>query len=94
MLYSCDHFVEPAHKLGNIGEHRMIDLIVLPQQQALGRAKRDTLPRSCLECDVRASGTWSHPMARRMRSIRTPCTSSRTPATRPQTPIVIRIVDA
>jgi serine-type anaerobic sulfatase-maturating enzyme len=57
VLYSRDHFVEPAHKLGNIGEHRMIDLILLPQQQALGRAKRDTLPRSCLECDVRASGT-------------------------------------
>jgi serine-type anaerobic sulfatase-maturating enzyme len=52
-LYSCDHFVEPDHKLGNIEEHRMIDLIVLPQQRAFGRAKRDTLPRYCLECDVR-----------------------------------------
>jgi uncharacterized protein len=52
-LYSCDHFVEPAYKLGNIRETRMIDLIVLPQQQAFGQAKRDTLPRFCLECDVR-----------------------------------------
>ena len=32
-LYSCDHFVEPAHKLGNIREDKMIDLIVLPQQR-------------------------------------------------------------
>ena len=31
----------------------MIDLIVLPQQKAFGEAKRDTLPRFCLECDVR-----------------------------------------
>jgi uncharacterized protein len=52
-LYSCDHFVEPRYKLGNIRETRMIDLIVLPQQRAFGRAKRDTLPRFCLECDVR-----------------------------------------
>jgi uncharacterized protein len=52
-LYSCDHFVEPPYKLGNITESRMIDLIVLPQQRAFGRAKRDTLPRYCLECDVR-----------------------------------------
>jgi uncharacterized protein len=52
-LYSCDHFVEPAHKLGNIRDARMIDLIVLPQQRAFGEAKRDTLPRFCRECDVR-----------------------------------------
>ncbi len=52
-LYSCDHFVEPAYKLGNIRENRMIDLIVLPQQKAFGEAKRDKLPRFCLECDVR-----------------------------------------
>ena len=52
-LYSCDHFVEPAYKLGNITESRMIDLIVLPQQQEFGKAKRDTLPQYCLECDVR-----------------------------------------
>jgi uncharacterized protein len=52
-LYSCDHFVEPEHKLGNIRESRMIDLIVLPQQRAFGQAKRETLPRYCRECDVR-----------------------------------------
>jgi uncharacterized protein len=52
-LYSCDHFVEPAYKLGNIREHRMIDLIVLPQQREFGLAKRDTLPPYCRSCDVR-----------------------------------------
>jgi uncharacterized protein len=44
-LYSCDHFVEPGYKLGNIREKKMIDLIVLPQQREFGLAKRDTLPR-------------------------------------------------
>jgi uncharacterized protein len=52
-VYSCDHFVEPAYKLGNIGDRKLIDLIVLPQQQQFGQAKRDTLPRYCRECDVR-----------------------------------------
>jgi len=52
-LYSCDHFVEPAHLLGNIREKKMIDLIVLPQQEQFGQAKRDTLTRYCRECDVR-----------------------------------------
>jgi len=52
-LYSCDHFVEPRHLLGNIEEHRMLDLVASQQQRAFGLAKRDTLPAYCLECDVR-----------------------------------------
>jgi uncharacterized protein len=52
-LYSCDHFVEPRFKLGNIEETHMLELIVLPQQRAFGLDKRDTLPRYCRECDVR-----------------------------------------
>ena len=52
-LYSCDHFVEPAFKLGNIKDKHMIDLIASPQQQRFGLDKRETLPRFCRECDVR-----------------------------------------
>jgi uncharacterized protein len=52
-VYSCDHFVEPRHKLGNIRELPLVDLVALPQQQAFGLAKRDTLPQYCLDCDVR-----------------------------------------
>jgi uncharacterized protein len=52
-LYSCDHFVEPRHLLGNIAETHMVDLLASPQQRAFGAAKRDTLPRYCRECDVR-----------------------------------------
>ena len=52
-LYSCDHFVEPRYKLGNIKEHHMLDLVASQQQRQFGLDKRDTLPRYCLECDVR-----------------------------------------
>ena len=52
-LYSCDHFVEPRHKLGNIQETPMLELVSSEQQRKFGLDKRDTLPRYCLECDVR-----------------------------------------
>ncbi|MFN8471075.1 MAG: anaerobic sulfatase maturase [Anaerolineae bacterium] len=52
-LYSCDHFVEPAYRLGNITETPMADLVASPQQRAFGLAKRDTLPAYCRDCDVR-----------------------------------------
>jgi uncharacterized protein len=52
-LYSCDHFVEPRYKLGNIRETSMLELVSSPEQRRFGLDKRDTLPRYCLECDVR-----------------------------------------
>jgi len=52
-LYSCDHFVEPQFRLGNIKERHMIELVASDQQRAFGAAKRDTLPRYCRECEVR-----------------------------------------
>jgi uncharacterized protein len=52
-LYSCDHFVEPKFRLGNIKEQHMVQLVASDQQRAFGNAKRDTLPRYCRECEVR-----------------------------------------
>lgn len=52
-LYSCDHFVEPEHLLGNINERPLLQLVASPQQRKFGQDKHDTLPRYCLECDVR-----------------------------------------
>jgi uncharacterized protein len=52
-LYSCDHFVEPAYKLGNIAEQDMLEMVASPQQRRFGLDKRDTLPQYCLDCDVR-----------------------------------------
>jgi uncharacterized protein len=52
-MYSCDHFVEPRHLLGNILKVHMLELVSSDQQLAFGNAKRDTLPRYCRECSVR-----------------------------------------
>ncbi len=50
-LYSCDHFVEPEHRLGNILETPMTELAMSARQRRFGEAKRDTLPRMCRECE-------------------------------------------
>lgn len=52
-LYSCDHYVEPDYKLGNIQETHMIELLASPRQVQFGLDKRDTLPRYCRQCEVR-----------------------------------------
>jgi len=52
-LYSCDHFVEPKHLLGNITRTDMVELVTSPKQRAFGRAKLDTLPAYCRSCEVR-----------------------------------------
>ena len=53
-FYSCDHFVDPAHRLGNLRETRLVDLVDSAPQLDFGRAKRQALPRYCRECDVLA----------------------------------------
>lgn len=52
-LYSCDHFVEPRFRLGNILETPMVDMVISGRQRKFGSDKRDRLPRYCRECDVR-----------------------------------------
>lgn len=52
-VYSCDHFVEPAHYLGNMGVVPLSDLVASPKQRQFGLAKRSTLPQYCRQCDVR-----------------------------------------
>ena len=52
-LYSCDHFVEPKHLLGNIARSPMVDLATSERQRSFGRAKLETLPRYCRDCSVR-----------------------------------------
>jgi uncharacterized protein len=52
-VYSCDHFVEPKHRLGNIAKTPLIDLVNSPKQYQFGQDKLSTLPRYCRECDVR-----------------------------------------
>ncbi len=52
-LYSCDHYVYPENKLGNILDDPLASLVATKKQQDFGRAKRDSLPAFCRECDVR-----------------------------------------
>ncbi len=52
-VYSCDHFVDCDHLLGNVGAIDLADLVSSPSQRSFGEAKRRALPRCCLICDVR-----------------------------------------
>ena len=51
-VYSCDHFVFPEYKLGNIRDHSLIDMLYGEQQQEFNRLKHSSLPRQCKECDM------------------------------------------
>jgi uncharacterized protein len=52
-LYSCDHYVYPENKLGNIMDQPLRSLVNSPRQRAFGQDKLSSLPRYCRECDVR-----------------------------------------
>ena len=52
-LYSCDHFVEPLYRLGNIHETHMAQLVGSPRQRKFGLDKRTTLTAQCRNCEVR-----------------------------------------
>ena len=52
-LYSCDHFVEPRFKLGNIHETHMLELVASLEQRRFGQDKRSTLTAQCRNCEVR-----------------------------------------
>jgi uncharacterized protein len=51
-VYSCDHFVEPEHKLGNVKETPLRTLVTSEKQRRFGQSKYDTLPKYCKECPV------------------------------------------
>ncbi len=53
-FFSCDHFVDAEHCLGNIRETSLVELLESQAQRAFGQAKLETLPRYCRECEVRA----------------------------------------
>lgn len=51
-FYSCDHFVDADHRLGNIIEMPLSELLESPAQRSFGRAKSDRLPGYCKQCEV------------------------------------------
>ena len=46
-VYSCDHFVYPEYRLGNINEKELVDMYNSSEQQTYGRDKRDALQMEC-----------------------------------------------
>ena len=52
-LYSCDHYVYPRHKLGNVMNRSLGEMVNSPQQMKFGGDKFDSLPKFCRECEVR-----------------------------------------
>ncbi len=54
-FYSCDHFVDLPHCLGNIRETPLVEMLESRAQREFGRNKWDALPRYCRECEVLSS---------------------------------------
>ena len=54
-FFSCDHFVDQEHYIGNLRERSLVEMLESPAQRAFGQRKQDTLPRECRECQVLAT---------------------------------------
>ncbi len=52
-VFSCDHFVTPEHRLGNLMESPLAELVDSAQAARFGADKSATLPRDCRECRYR-----------------------------------------
>jgi uncharacterized protein len=52
-LYSCDHYVYPRHKLGNVMNQSLGEMVNSPQQVKFGNDKLNSLPKFCRDCEVR-----------------------------------------
>jgi uncharacterized protein len=48
-VYSCDFFVEPRHRLGNIRQEKIINMLNSKKHDEFGKAKA-VLPRKCRFC--------------------------------------------
>lgn len=51
-IYACDHYVYPAHCLGNILTDQPHELLRSPKQAAFGESKERALPGACRNCAV------------------------------------------
>jgi uncharacterized protein len=67
-FFSCDHYVDAEHRLGNIRETGLVKLLESPAQRAFGQAKSDTLPLYCRQCEVRVMCNGGCPKDRILRT--------------------------
>ena len=51
-FYSCDHFVNEKHLIGNISKRSISEMLDCEEQRSFGRIKSETLPGYCLDCEV------------------------------------------
>ena len=49
-FYTCDHYVDSDHLIGNINYSSLAEFLDSERQQAFGKLKSETLPRYCREC--------------------------------------------
>jgi uncharacterized protein len=68
-FFPCDHFVDREHRLGNIRERPLGELLDSQALRDFGEAKRDAMPRYCRECEALAMCNGGCP---KYRFIRTP----------------------
>ena len=68
-FFTCDHFVDPGHHLGNIRDTSLVEVLEHPDLLAFGRAKSDGLPGYCRACEVLSM---CHGECPKNRFIRTP----------------------
>ena len=68
-VYSCDHYVYPRHKLGNVMNQTLGAMVGSPAQTKFGNDKAESLPKFCRECEVRFACNGECP---KHRFIRTP----------------------
>lgn len=68
-VFSCDHYVYPRYKLGNLLAEPLGALVDSPRQHAFGQAKSAALPRYCRECPVKFA---CHGECPKHRFLRTP----------------------
>lgn len=52
-LYSCDHYVYPRYRLGNVLQVDLREMVDSAGQREFGLDKRKLLPQFCQECEVR-----------------------------------------
>lgn len=50
-VYSCDHYVFPEYKLGNIYKNSLIEMMYSERQQEFGLMKKKSLPQQCKDCE-------------------------------------------
>lgn len=68
-VYSCDHYVEPRHRLGNLNQAALGEMVDSARQKAFGDGKKTSLPAYCRSCEVRFA---CHGECPKHRIIRTP----------------------